>query len=82
MKEKIFDFYFKKTFLSPEYNEETQSILDKPSKENENRKNAITKYRIIDSNQSAALLELQPLTGRFIERFRFLIDILFNFRLT
>jgi len=37
--------------------------LEKPRKENEKRKNAITKYRIIDSNQSAALLEMQPLTG-------------------
>jgi 23S rRNA-/tRNA-specific pseudouridylate synthase len=37
--------------------------MDKPKKENYNRKNAITKFRVLDSNNNAALVECQPLTG-------------------
>lgn len=52
-----------KTYLSTEYNETTKFVLDKPNLKNDNRKNAITKYRVLDSQDKAALLELQPLTG-------------------
>ena len=52
-----------KIFLSPNYTEETSVILDAPKGQNKNRKNAITKYRVLDSNDYAALIECQPLTG-------------------
>ena len=37
--------------------------MEPPSSSNDHRKNAITKYRVLDSNSKAALLEIQPLTG-------------------
>jgi 23S rRNA-/tRNA-specific pseudouridylate synthase len=37
--------------------------LQKPNKENDQRRNAITSYRVLDSNNKAALVELQPKTG-------------------
>lgn len=52
-----------RTFLSPDYNEETKLVIEKPKKDNPDRKNAITKFRVVDSNNKAALVELQPLTG-------------------
>jgi 23S rRNA-/tRNA-specific pseudouridylate synthase len=58
----LIQLYFK-IYLSPNYNEDTSFILDKPKGANTNRKNAITKYRILDANKSAALVECQPLTG-------------------
>jgi mitochondrial RNA pseudouridine synthase RPUSD4 len=38
-------------------------ILDKPKRVNIDRKNAITKYRVLDSNGDASLIECQPETG-------------------
>ncbi len=55
--------YFKKTYLSPKYDETTSLILPKPKKENDQRRNAITSYRVLDTNNKAALIELQPKTG-------------------
>lgn len=54
---------FLKTHLSPEYNEETKLLLPKPRKDNSKRKTAITKYRVLDSIDSCALIECQPQTG-------------------
>jgi 23S rRNA-/tRNA-specific pseudouridylate synthase len=52
-----------KTYLSPNYDETTSLIIPKPKKENDQRRNAITGYRVLDSNNKAALVELQPTTG-------------------
>lgn len=54
-----------KTYLSPNYNEYTRYLLEKPKKENPNRQEAITRYRIIDANHltQCAILECQPQTG-------------------
>lgn len=52
-----------KIYLSPEYNQETSVILDKPKRVNIDRKNAITKYRVLDSTGDASLIECQPETG-------------------
>ena len=50
--------------MSPNYDETTKLILERPKSVNNNeRKNAVTKYRIMDSNNKAALLEIQPKTG-------------------
>jgi 23S rRNA-/tRNA-specific pseudouridylate synthase len=54
--------------LSPNYDETTKEILKKPSKDSKERKLAITKYRVLDSNNSSALIELQPITGFIFER--------------
>ena len=45
-----------KTYLSPKYDETTSLILPKPKKENDQRKNAITSYRVLDTNNKAALI--------------------------
>ncbi len=37
--------------------------MDPPRSSNDQRKNAVTKYRVMDSTSEAALLEIQPLTG-------------------
>lgn len=56
--------FFLKTYLSPDYNEETKVMLQRPNSDNSERKNAITKYRVLDANDNkCALLELQPTTG-------------------
>lgn len=38
--------------------------MNSPKHDIDQRRNAITKYRILDSGDKAALLEVQPLTGR------------------
>lgn len=48
--------------MSPDYND-IQDLMKKPPKDNEKRRYAVTKYRILDSYQKAALLEIQPQTG-------------------
>jgi 23S rRNA-/tRNA-specific pseudouridylate synthase len=53
-----------KTFLSPDYNENTKILMRSPKHDVDQRKNAITKYRVLDSADKAALLEVQPLTGK------------------
>ncbi|CAF0869260.1 unnamed protein product [Brachionus calyciflorus] len=52
-----------RTYLSPNYDENTQFVLNRPHKDVDKRKNAITKYRVIDSNNNSSLMEIQPLTG-------------------
>lgn len=37
--------------------------MDPPRSSSDQRKNAVTKYRVLDSTSEAALLEIQPLTG-------------------
>jgi 23S rRNA-/tRNA-specific pseudouridylate synthase len=49
--------------LSPNYSQDTSLVLPKPSNDNAPRKNAITSYRVLDSNNKSALLEIQLQTG-------------------
>ena len=52
-----------KTYLSPEY-DEVEEMIKKPVKDKEERRYAVTKYRVLDSHQKAAFLEIQPQTGK------------------
>lgn len=49
--------------MSPNYNDNTSILIKKPTSDNNERKNAVTKYRVIDTANEAALLEVQPKTG-------------------
>ena len=74
-----------KTFLSPDYNENTKILMRSPKHDVDQRKNAITKYRVLDSADKAALLEVQPLTGKLEKKLCFysnefeIIKCLFRF---
>ena len=61
--------------MSPDYND-VQELMKKPPKDNEKRRYAVTKYRILDSYQKAALLEIQPQTGIYDIYLRLIIDII------
>ena len=54
------------TYLSENYSEQTKLVLDRPKSDVDERKAAVTKYRVIDSNNKAALLEIQPETGKLL----------------
>lgn len=71
-----------KTYLSPNYNQETRQLLGNPKNEqNDQRKNAITKYRVLDSNFESSLIELQPKTGSHGDKICFFIKGIVNFSL-
>lgn len=55
-----------KMMLSPEYNDLTKLVLPKKKRDAINSSEAITKYRVIDSNYGVSLLECQPVTGQFL----------------
>ena len=50
--------------LSPEYNDLTKLVLPKKKRDAINSSEAITKYRVIDSNYGVSFLECQPVTGQ------------------
>ncbi|UJR15463.1 hypothetical protein I4U23_002406 [Adineta vaga] len=52
-----------KMMLSPEYNDLTKLVLPKTKRSHINSSNAITKYRVLDSNYGVSLVECQPITG-------------------
>lgn len=52
--------------MSENYSEQTKLVLDRPKSDVDERKAAVTKYRVIDSNNKAALLEIQPETGKLL----------------
>lgn len=55
-----------KTYISPEVDDSAKQILDNPRiSYNDTRKTSVTKYRVLDSANQSALIELQPLTGDF-----------------
>lgn len=41
-----------------------EEMIKKPVKDKEERRYAVTKYRVLDSHQKAAFLEIQPQTGK------------------
>jgi 23S rRNA-/tRNA-specific pseudouridylate synthase len=53
-----------KMMLSPAYNDLTKLVMPKTKRNNIDSSNAITKYRVIDSNYGVSLVECQPITGR------------------
>lgn len=55
-----------KMMLSPEYNELTKLVMPKNKREHINSSEAITKYRVIDSNYGISLVECQPVTGNLL----------------
>lgn len=59
----IFINIFYQTYLSPDYNEIKDLMSAPPTKDNEKRRYAVTKYRVLDSYGKAALVEVQPQTG-------------------
>ncbi|CAF2080026.1 unnamed protein product [Rotaria magnacalcarata] len=52
-----------KMMLSPDYNELTKLVMPKVKRNHIDSSAAITKYRVIDSNYGASLVECQPVTG-------------------
>ena len=52
-----------KMMLSPAYNDLTKLVIPKAKRNNIDSSNAITKYRVIDSNYGVSLVECQPITG-------------------